>query len=114
MPSSLQQKYDDLQFAHGQRGAVATGDALTIQLGELLLSHGVEIRASDIHIEPTASGARIRYRTSAGSAALVVSDDLRRRAGDSHLGSFDAIAPVGGTGVPRLDIQALLADHPTT
>ena len=62
MPSSLQQKYDDLQFAHGQRGAVATGDALTIQLGELLLSHGVEIRASDIHIEPTASGARIRYR----------------------------------------------------
>jgi len=37
-------------------------DPFIVKLVQLLLSHGIGVRASDIHIEPTSVGARIRYR----------------------------------------------------
>ena len=66
MPKSLRELYDDLRIAHGPvdrgRGASTPEDPFILRLAQLVLSYGLEIRASDIHIEPTASGARIRYR----------------------------------------------------
>ena len=64
MPTRLQELYDTLRVSAGssRRAAAASDDPLTIQLVQLLFSFGVQCRASDIHIEPTRDGARIRYR----------------------------------------------------
>jgi type II secretory ATPase GspE/PulE/Tfp pilus assembly ATPase PilB-like protein len=64
MTRPLQELYDDLriQRGHEARAAHAAEDPFIIKLAHLLLSHGVESRASDIHMEPTAAGGRIRYR----------------------------------------------------
>ncbi len=63
---TLKEQYDDLRLAHGGvsggHAASATDDPFIMKLGQLLCSHGLTVRASDIHIEPTRSGARLRYR----------------------------------------------------
>lgn len=62
----MKELYDDLQVAQGPsdrtRAASGTEDPFVLKLAQLILAHGVYIRASDIHIEPTATGARVRYR----------------------------------------------------
>ncbi len=63
MPQSLQELYDNLRVAQGPRSASgAADDPFIVKLASLILSHGVQLRASDIHFEPTPYGARIRYR----------------------------------------------------
>ena len=66
MAPTLKERYDDLRISQAPReaarGAGASDDPFIVKLSHLVLSYGVEIKASDIHIEPTASGARIRYR----------------------------------------------------
>lgn len=62
MSKTLRELYEDLQFAHGRTSAGGAAESFTMQLTELLFSYGVQVRASDIHIEPTAPGARVRYR----------------------------------------------------
>jgi len=64
--ATLKERYNDLQVDQGParaRAAVgAQDDPFILKLIQLVLSYGVEIKASDVHIEPTAAGARIRYR----------------------------------------------------
>jgi type II secretory ATPase GspE/PulE/Tfp pilus assembly ATPase PilB-like protein len=67
MTVPLQQRYHDLQVAHatGQLGGGARSspdDPFILKLAHLVLSYGLEVNASDIHIEPTTAGVRIRYR----------------------------------------------------
>ncbi len=63
---SLRDLYDNLRIAqgHGQkdRAVSSSEDPFIVKLMQLLLSYGVDLKASDIHIEPTAVGARVRYR----------------------------------------------------
>ena len=65
MPKTLRDLYADLQLAMGQeksgRQKVST-EAFVVKAAELMLTHGVELQASDIHIEPSTDGARVRYR----------------------------------------------------
>jgi len=61
----LKQRYDDLRMAQskeGVRSPVSADEAFVVKLAHLILSYGVEVRASDTHIEPGAVGTRIRYR----------------------------------------------------
>jgi type II secretory ATPase GspE/PulE/Tfp pilus assembly ATPase PilB-like protein len=58
MAKTLKEQYDDLRLAKGRGG----GDDLPLALSQAILAHGAEIRASDIHIEPSVAGARVRYR----------------------------------------------------
>ena len=65
MPKTLRDLYGDLQLSMGQgKGGrtAGTSEAFVVKVAEILFSYGVEIKASDIHIEPTTSGARVRYR----------------------------------------------------
>ncbi len=67
MPRNLQELYDDLRINQGPSSRTMTAvstpdDPFIVKLRQLVLAHGVELKASDIHIEPTSSGARIRYR----------------------------------------------------
>ena len=67
MPKPLKDLYDDLRVTYAPQAAargtsVSSDDPLILKLAQIVLSYGVEIKASDIHIEPTAIGARIRYR----------------------------------------------------
>ena len=66
MAIPLQALYDELRVAEGPSRAKAHAasreDPFILKLAHLVLSHGVQIRASDIHLEPTARGARVRYR----------------------------------------------------
>ncbi len=63
---SLKELYDDLQVAQGPaertRAVGSSESPFILKLADLILSYGVQARASDIHLEPTASGARVRYR----------------------------------------------------
>jgi general secretion pathway protein E len=68
MPKKLQELYDELRVSHSSATAshkqTASGfdDSLIMKLVQLLLSHGVELKASDIHLEPMAAAMRVRYR----------------------------------------------------
>ena len=66
MPASLQDQYNELQIsqgvARGARTAGASEDPLIAQLMLLLFTYAVNVRASDVHVEPTSRGARFRYR----------------------------------------------------
>ncbi len=62
MTALLKELYDSLRMSQGGRAVSSSDDPLVLQLSQLVLSHGLQSRASDIHIEPTLSGARIRYR----------------------------------------------------
>ena len=65
MLNTLQELYDDLQVSQASGRQSVTGsanDSLTLRLVELVVSYGLQIRATDIHIEPTTAGSRIRYR----------------------------------------------------
>ncbi len=67
MQKSLKDLYDDLQLAQGAHGGArhagtSSDDPFILKLTHLLLSYGVEVKASDIHIEPTATDLRLRYR----------------------------------------------------
>ena len=65
MAKSLRERYDELRVSYApQRGRADADpeDPFIVRVTQLLLSYGVDCRASDIHIEPTASGGRIRYR----------------------------------------------------
>ncbi len=66
MPKPLRELYDDLRVMSGSREVSRPGsssdDPFILQLSQLILSYGVQLHASDIHIEPVAAGARIRYR----------------------------------------------------
>ncbi len=65
MIPSLREQYDDLRLSASSSGRGTVGssdDPLIIKLIQLLFSYGAQARASDLHIEPTAGGARIRYR----------------------------------------------------
>ena len=66
MPTSLRDLYDELRTTQGtgERGRAATTseDPFVLKLAQVVLAYAVEISASDIHIEPTAVGARVRYR----------------------------------------------------
>ena len=64
MPKLLKELVDDLRMSHAPRaGAVPTAeDPYIIKLAQLLLAYGIEVKASDIHIEPGPIGARVRYR----------------------------------------------------
>ncbi|PIQ83216.1 MAG: type II secretion system protein GspE [Candidatus Omnitrophica bacterium CG11_big_fil_rev_8_21_14_0_20_63_9] len=64
MPT-LREQYDELRMASGastQRPTSSENDPFIVRLIQLLLSHGVQTKASDIHVEPTRTGARVRYR----------------------------------------------------
>ena len=65
-PSRLQELYDNLRFSQGSaRASAPTGssdDPFILKLANLIFCCAAEMRASDIHIEPTRLGARIRYR----------------------------------------------------
>ena len=61
----LQELYDELRVAQGPSRLQAASmheDPFILKLTQLVLSYGVQSSASDIHIEPTAAGARVRYR----------------------------------------------------
>ena len=64
MPKTLRDLYADLQLAMGQGKAEKVGlsDAFVVKFAELMFSQGLALHASDIHIEPTTTGARIRFR----------------------------------------------------
>ena len=63
---TLKERYDDLRIAHGNiqaaRLATAADDPFVVKLVQLVLDCALDVKASDIHVEPTAAGARIRYR----------------------------------------------------
>ena len=63
---TLKEFYDDLRLAHGSgkisRATTLAEDPFVLKVAQLLLSYGVEIGASDIHMEPMAANTRIRYR----------------------------------------------------
>ena len=60
MANALQQQFDDLRMRGGS-GGKSTSD-VSLALSQAILSHGAAIKASDIHIEPAATGARVRFR----------------------------------------------------
>ncbi|MBI4342399.1 MAG: type II/IV secretion system protein [Candidatus Omnitrophica bacterium] len=64
MPKTLKELYDDLRVTQAPRAGAAatTDDPFIIKLAQLILAYGIQIKASDIHIEPAPIGARIRYR----------------------------------------------------
>ena len=66
MAATLKERYDDLRVSQGAGRARPAGisqeDPFTLKLADLILSYGVQVKASDVHIEPTGAGARIRYR----------------------------------------------------
>lgn len=67
MPKALRELYDDLRVSQatiGERQGApnSSEDPFVIKLTYLILSYGLQIKASDIHLEPTATGARVRYR----------------------------------------------------
>ena len=67
MPAkTLKELYDDLRMSQGPHQGTpvitSTDDPFVVRLTQLLLAYGVQIKASDVHLEPTAAGARIRYR----------------------------------------------------
>ena len=68
MPKTLKELYDDLRVAQapaarqGPGGITSQEDPLVLKLSHLILSYGLQVKASDIHIEPVVVGARIRYR----------------------------------------------------
>ncbi len=63
---TLREQYEEFRASLGLREGMRLTRPLDEpamgRLVQLLLSHGVQIKASDIHIEPTATGARVRYR----------------------------------------------------
>src|SRR3989338_10551260 len=64
MAGRLQELYDGLRLTPGSGKGPAAGsdDPKVLQLAHLLFSFATQCRASDLHIEPTRTGARIRYR----------------------------------------------------
>lgn len=65
MSRSLQELYNELQSTqeHTKRPRSATEEpVLMVKVVQLLFAYGVSVRASDIHIEPHATGMRVRYR----------------------------------------------------
>ncbi|MBI3324549.1 MAG: type II/IV secretion system protein [Candidatus Omnitrophica bacterium] len=64
MTQSLRSLYDELRMSRrgSEARAQSSDDPFILKLSSLLLSHGVELRASDIHIEPSATTAKVRYR----------------------------------------------------
>ena len=66
MPKSLRELYNELRGAQEEgkhaRAVNSSEDPFIVKLTQLLFAHGIELRASDIHLEPTPSGARVRYR----------------------------------------------------
>jgi type II secretory ATPase GspE/PulE/Tfp pilus assembly ATPase PilB-like protein len=68
MAATLSELYDELRVSVGaERLRAATSgnssdDPFILKLAQLVLSYGLQIKASDIHIEPTGVGARVRYR----------------------------------------------------
>ncbi|MFH1857639.1 MAG: GspE/PulE family protein [Candidatus Omnitrophota bacterium] len=61
MIRTLKEKYDEMLFTSGLSGAAMDGN-LVVQVVDLILKQAIEERASDVHIEPTKEGVRIRYR----------------------------------------------------
>ena len=60
---TLQEEVDELRVYSGAiQGVRATDDPFIVKLMQLLFSHAVKVQASDIHVEPIRSGARVRYR----------------------------------------------------
>ena len=68
MPKALRELYDDLRVSQSiavderQTAPKSSDDPFVVKLTFLILSYGLQVKASDIHIEPTQVGARIRYR----------------------------------------------------
>ncbi len=65
MPNKLEELYNDLRLSYGTgRGqtSASSDDPLILRLIQLIFSCAVQARSSDIHIEPSRDGARIRYR----------------------------------------------------
>jgi len=66
MPKPLRELYEALQVAQGserlRHAGASPDDPFMFKLVHLVLSYGVQVKASDVHIEPTSAGARIRYR----------------------------------------------------
>ena len=64
MSKTLKELFDDLRVTQAPRaGAAATmDDPFIIKLAQLILAFGIQVKASDIHIEPAPMGAKIRYR----------------------------------------------------
>ena len=65
--ATLSELYDELRVSSGtDRLRAASGgtsdDPFILRLAQMVLSYGLQVKASDIHIEPAAIGARIRYR----------------------------------------------------
>jgi type IV pilus assembly protein PilB len=62
---SLRDLYDEFRAANGIRdnrpGKILDEGAMS-KLMQLFLAFGVQVKASDIHLEPIAAGARVRYR----------------------------------------------------
>ena len=58
---SLKEQFDELRLSARSSGR-SSDDPFILKLINLLIGHGVGSAASDIHIEPTRVGARIRYR----------------------------------------------------
>ncbi|MBI4435912.1 MAG: type II/IV secretion system protein [Candidatus Omnitrophica bacterium] len=61
MIKTLKEKYDELVFTSGAKGA-SLDNPLVIQVVDLILAQAIEERASDVHIEPTKDSLRVRYR----------------------------------------------------
>jgi general secretion pathway protein E len=66
---TLKELYDDLAIAKGASkgrvlglGAAPSDETFVLKVVNLILSYGLQVRASDIHIEPGAAGCRVRYR----------------------------------------------------
>lgn len=65
LTNPLIEQYTDLQLSTATvkgHGNVTPGDSFIIKLMQLLFSYAIEVRASDLHIEPTQEGAHVRYR----------------------------------------------------
>ena len=62
---SLREIYDEFRLANGIRDGRPSkplDDGAMSRLMQLFLAFGVQVKASDIHLEPIAVGARVRYR----------------------------------------------------
>lgn len=64
MGRSLREQFDELRLSYGAATFTAgrADDTFILRLIQLLFQHGVTATASDLHLEPIAGGARIRYR----------------------------------------------------
>ena len=94
MAKTLRNLYDELRLKHGASG----GEQMVAKLAQMLVGYAVDAKASDVHVEPGAAGARIRYRIDGVLHELL---DLPRDVSDSLVRSLKVQANMSTDAVGR-------------